>query len=98
MRAAELTMGRTFAVHFDHGDDFYPALRASFTYQDKLYCIPKDFSTLALEINTAAWNKAGLTDVRGQAQSIMMFRYCASKTSTGPCAPFFSVMPVTARP
>ena len=26
MRAAELTMGRTFAVHFDHGDDFYPAL------------------------------------------------------------------------
>ncbi|TCC55372.1 DUF296 domain-containing protein [Kribbella pittospori] len=26
MRAAELTMGRTFAVHFDHGDDFYTAL------------------------------------------------------------------------
>ncbi len=26
MRAAELTMGRTFAVHFDHGDDFYSAL------------------------------------------------------------------------
>jgi predicted DNA-binding protein with PD1-like motif len=26
LRAAELTMGRTFAVHFDHGDDFYAAL------------------------------------------------------------------------
>lgn len=26
MHAAELTMGRTFAVHFDHGDDFYTAL------------------------------------------------------------------------
>jgi predicted DNA-binding protein with PD1-like motif len=26
LRAAELTMGRTFVVHFDHGDDFYTAL------------------------------------------------------------------------
>jgi predicted DNA-binding protein with PD1-like motif len=26
LRAAELTMGRTFAVHLDHGDDFYTAL------------------------------------------------------------------------
>lgn len=26
MRAAELAMGRTFAVQFDHGDDFYTAL------------------------------------------------------------------------
>jgi predicted DNA-binding protein with PD1-like motif len=26
LRAAELTMGRTFAVHFDDGDDFYTAL------------------------------------------------------------------------
>ncbi len=43
-------------------DDFYPSLRQSFTYKSKLYCIPKDFSTLALEINTAAWAKAGLTD------------------------------------
>ena len=28
MRAAELTMGRTFAVHFDHGGNFYQALGA----------------------------------------------------------------------
>lgn len=43
-------------------DDFYQPLRDTFTYQDELYCAPKDFSTLALQINTAAWEKAGLTD------------------------------------
>ncbi|GAA1713552.1 hypothetical protein GCM10009745_72320 [Kribbella yunnanensis] len=34
MRAAELTMGRTFAVHFDHGDDFYSALAEFCTQND----------------------------------------------------------------
>ncbi len=43
-------------------DDFYPSLRAAFTYQSKLYCIPKDFSTLTLQINTDLWAKANLTD------------------------------------
>ena len=43
-------------------DDFYPSLRATFTYEGKLYCVPKDFSTLALQINTDLWTKAGLTD------------------------------------
>jgi multiple sugar transport system substrate-binding protein len=42
--------------------DFYPALKTSFTYNGKFYCAPKDFSTLALFINTAMWTKAGLTD------------------------------------
>jgi multiple sugar transport system substrate-binding protein len=42
-------------------DDFYPTLRQSFTYKDKLYCVPKDFSTLAMEINTGLWAKAGLS-------------------------------------
>ena len=42
--------------------DFYPALTASFTYDNKLYCAPKDASTLALWINTDMWTKAGLTD------------------------------------
>lgn len=42
--------------------DFYPTLRKSFTYDSKLYCAPKDFSTLALFINTADWKAAGLTD------------------------------------
>ncbi|PCN47781.1 ABC transporter substrate-binding protein [Curtobacterium sp. 'Ferrero'] len=42
--------------------DFYPTLTKSFTLDDKLYCAPKDFSTLALFINTADWKAAGLTD------------------------------------
>lgn len=42
-------------------DDFYPTLRDSFTFDGELYCAPKDFSTLALVINDAAWAKAGLT-------------------------------------
>jgi multiple sugar transport system substrate-binding protein len=42
--------------------DFYPSLRNAFTYKGQLYCIPKDFSTLALEINTDLWAKAHLTD------------------------------------
>lgn len=52
----------------DYGDglsnagDFYPALKSAFTYEDKLYCAPKDMSTLALFINTDMWAAAGLTD------------------------------------
>ncbi|MDR7251602.1 multiple sugar transport system substrate-binding protein [Nocardioides sp. BE266] len=46
----------------DGADDFYPNLVDSFTLDDEAYCAPKDFSTLALEINTAAWKKAGLGD------------------------------------
>jgi len=45
-----------------YANDFYPALRNAFTYKGQLYCVPKDFSTLALEINTDLWKKAGLTD------------------------------------
>jgi multiple sugar transport system substrate-binding protein len=43
-------------------DDFYPALVDNFTYDGEFYCAPKDFSTLALVINTDAWTAAGLTD------------------------------------
>lgn len=42
--------------------DFYPALVDSFTYEDELYCAPKDFSNLGLVINTDMWEAAGLTD------------------------------------
>lgn len=40
---------------------FYPSLRAAYTYQGHLYAAPKDFSTLALVLNTASWKAAGLT-------------------------------------
>jgi len=42
--------------------NFLPALVNAFTYQGKFYCAPKDYSTLALEINTDMWSAAGLTD------------------------------------
>ncbi|BEP15591.1 hypothetical protein acdb102_39020 [Acidothermaceae bacterium B102] len=41
--------------------DFYPALKEAFSYKGTFYCAPKDFSTLALEINSDMWTKAGLT-------------------------------------
>ena len=42
--------------------DFVDSLVQTFTYDGKLQCAPKDFSTLALVINTDLWAKAGLTD------------------------------------
>ncbi len=52
---------------FAYGDqvkdaNFLPALTQTFTYKDQLQCAPKDYSTLALIINTDMWTKAGLTD------------------------------------
>lgn len=41
---------------------FLPTLVQTFTYDGKLQCAPKDYSTLALVINTDLWTKAGLTD------------------------------------
>jgi len=43
-------------------DDFYPTLVDNFTFDGDFYCAPKDFSTLALIINTDLWAAAGLTD------------------------------------
>lgn len=43
-------------------DDFYPTLVENFTVDGSFYCAPKDFSTLALVINTDLWAAAGLTD------------------------------------
>jgi multiple sugar transport system substrate-binding protein len=40
---------------------FYPSLVNAFTYNHSFYCVPKDSSTLAIEINTADWKAAGLT-------------------------------------
>ena len=52
---------------FAYGDQvtdskFLPTLVKTFTYDGKLQCAPKDFSTLALEINSDLWTAAGLTD------------------------------------
>lgn len=45
----------------DDADDFYASLRDAFTYEGELYCIPKDFSTIAMQINSDLWEQAGLT-------------------------------------
>jgi multiple sugar transport system substrate-binding protein len=42
--------------------DFYPALVKEFTYNGQFYCVPKDSSTLAIEINVQDWKAAGLTN------------------------------------
>jgi multiple sugar transport system substrate-binding protein len=51
-----------YADQVDDVDDFYQPLRDTFTLDGTEYCVPKDFSTLALQINTKAWEDAGLTD------------------------------------
>ena len=42
--------------------DYYSNILQSFTYDGKLYGVPKDVSTLQLVINTDMWKQAGLTD------------------------------------
>ncbi|RXZ73135.1 extracellular solute-binding protein [Agromyces albus] len=51
-----------YAEDLANADEFLPALREQFTYDDQFYCAPKDFSTLGLQIDTDAWAAAGLTD------------------------------------
>lgn len=46
----------------ENKDDFYPSLVENFTVDGEFYCAPKDFSTLALIINTDLWEAAGLTE------------------------------------
>ncbi len=50
-----------YAQTLPNKNDFYPALRAAFTYKGTFVCDPKDASTLALYINTTDWREAGLT-------------------------------------
>lgn len=41
-------------------DDIFPGLLAAFTYEDEVYCPPKDFSTLALLYNIDLFDAANL--------------------------------------
>jgi multiple sugar transport system substrate-binding protein len=47
---------------------FYPRLLAGFTYKGKLYGLPKDWSPLATEVNTAALAKANVKAPQTWAQ------------------------------
>jgi multiple sugar transport system substrate-binding protein len=46
----------------DPASSFYPSLANAFTYNHQFECVPKDSSTLAIEINTQLWKAAGLTN------------------------------------
>jgi multiple sugar transport system substrate-binding protein len=46
----------------DPASDFYSSLVKAYTYNNQFYCVPKDSSTLAIEINVADWKAAGLTN------------------------------------
>jgi multiple sugar transport system substrate-binding protein len=50
-----------YASSLPNVGQFYPSLKAAFTFDGKLYCAPKDSSTLSLYINNADWKAAGLT-------------------------------------
>lgn len=50
-----------YGAELEHAGDFHPALAETFTVDDELICAPKEFSALALVIDTRAWKKAGLT-------------------------------------
>jgi multiple sugar transport system substrate-binding protein len=41
-------------------EDIYPSLINTFTYQGALYCVPKDFSNLALQYNRDIFDEAGV--------------------------------------
>ncbi|GGO43112.1 hypothetical protein GCM10012287_05480 [Streptomyces daqingensis] len=43
-------------------EDFAPQLRKAFTHKGELVCLPKDFSTLGLVVNTEKWKEAGLSE------------------------------------
>jgi multiple sugar transport system substrate-binding protein len=43
-------------------ESFLPSLVSTFSYNGKFQCAPKDYSTLALVINTKLWTEAGLTE------------------------------------
>jgi multiple sugar transport system substrate-binding protein len=50
-----------YGQRLSNAGQFYPALRSAFTRSGKLYCAPKDGSTLSLYINNTDWKAAGLT-------------------------------------
>lgn len=58
--ADDAAAGNLFPYEVSDSEDFYEPLRQTFTYEDQQYCAPKDFSTLALVIDRAAWEEAGL--------------------------------------
>ncbi|TDC50811.1 extracellular solute-binding protein [Jiangella ureilytica] len=51
-----------YGDQIEDAEDIYQSLRDAFTYEDELYCAPKDGGVHALVIDTEAWAAAGLTE------------------------------------
>ncbi|MFG6443873.1 extracellular solute-binding protein [Microbacterium sp. P07] len=51
-----------YGDELSNASDFYPSLVENFTVDGQFTCAPKDFSTLALIINSDVWAAAGLTE------------------------------------
>jgi multiple sugar transport system substrate-binding protein len=51
----------SYGQSLPNAKDFYPSLKAAFTYKNQLVCDPKDASALSLYINKSDWKAAGLT-------------------------------------
>ncbi|RAX20576.1 ABC transporter substrate-binding protein [Actinomyces sp. Z5] len=75
-------------------DDFYPSLVSSLTRDGVLYGAPKDFSTLALFINTAMWQAAGLTEADyptdWESLESVAAKLAASGTTPLTCSPEYA--------
>ncbi len=63
---------------------FAPALSQAFTYKSTFTCEPKDASTLALYVNTADWQQAGLGAPPGQLEPARGGREEAHHRPAGP--------------
>lgn len=71
-----------YASQVPNPGDFYPALRSAFTYNGAFTCVPKDWSTLALAIDTQDWAAAGLTNA-DIPTTWAQLRTVAAKLTTG---------------
>ena len=61
-----------YAEKTSNVDDFYPALRQAFTYRGKLYCVPKDISTLAQKIKAKGIMPVAIGDTRDRIGAFMV--------------------------
>lgn len=51
-----------YGSQIDDLDDFQPELVEAYTIDGEVFCVPKDGGALALVINNASWEAAGLTE------------------------------------
>jgi multiple sugar transport system substrate-binding protein len=68
-------------------DDFIPALKNVFSTGGKFYCPPKDYSTLALQVNTEMLEKAGVKPPTTWAELLAAVKKLSTKDVPGLIVP-----------